>query len=361
MKHYTIPFFIIHEGCPNQCVFCDQNKITCMKKVEPEDIPAKVGTYLKTMHGDNNSIEVGFFGGSFTAIDKEYQDNLLNPVQPFIKDGKITGIRLSTRPDYIDEEILMYLVEKKVSCIELGVQSMCDKVLVISKRGHTTNDVVEASRLILDKGIVLGHQIMVGLPGSREEDEYFTAKKVKELGATEVRIYPVLVMKNTELAQKWCSREYEPLSEQKAVNRCAHIVMFFELNNIKVIRCGLHPSQGLLDGSSYLAGPFHPAFGEKVKSRIMKYYLKYIIANCLDVRAIEFNPKDKGAFLGFKGENKSLIATIGVECYANKNVQRGDLSIVFADKKLKLNNESVARQVLPDILKPEAYIYDNNS
>ena len=354
MKHYTIPFFIIHEGCPNQCVFCNQKKITGMEKVNPEDIVSKIETYIKTIRGMDNSIEVGFFGGSFTAIDKFYQESLLSPVQSFIKEGKITGIRVSTRPDYIDEKVLSYLRKKNVKCIELGVQSMSDNVLAKAKRGHTSKDVIEASRLILEKGVVLGNQIMVGLPDSLEEDEYFTAKKVEEMGATEVRIYPVLVMENTELAQKWRSKDYEPLKEQEAIRRCANIAMFFDLNNIKVIRCGLHPSQGLLDGSSYLAGPFHPAFGEKVKSRIFSFYLSYISNNRISVDTLEFNPKDKGAFFGFKGENKALLKDLDVRLIENNDIKRGNLFICVADKKVLLDKQKVARVVLPDILKPKS-------
>ena len=276
MKHYTIPFFILHEGCPNQCVFCDQNKITGMKKVTPEVVAGQIDAYLKTIDANDSNIEVGFFGGSFTALDRKYQESLLKPVQKYINKGKVSGIRLSTRPDYINEEILKYLKEKKVNCIELGVQSMSDIVLARSKRGHSSEDVTEASRLIIEKGFVLGHQIMVGLPGSSKEDEYYTARKVEEIGATEVRIYPVLVMEKTELANIWGDGGYVPLTEPEAIQRCAQLILFFDVNNIKVIRCGLHPSRGLLDGTSYLAGPFHPAFGEKTRSRVFSFCLEYI-------------------------------------------------------------------------------------
>ncbi len=205
MKHYTISFFILHEGCPNQCIFCNQNRITGRSKVRPVDVSKKIESYLGTMDLDVSKVEVGFFGGSFTALDRKYQDSLLEPVQEYVAKKQISGIRLSTRPDYINEDILLYLKKKHVSCIELGVQSFSNSVLETCKRGHTAEDVVKASRSILERDMILGHQMMVGLPGSLEKDEYRTALKVKEAGAVEVRIYPVLVISGTELADLWAS------------------------------------------------------------------------------------------------------------------------------------------------------------
>ncbi len=233
----------------------------------PEEVSPKIEKYLSTMPQSDVRIEVGFFGGSFTGLLLDLQKEFLSPVMPFVEEGRIYGIRLSTRPDLINEDIVTFLKDNGVTCIELGVQSMCEEVLSASKRGHTSEDTERASRLILEAGITLGHQMMVALPGSGPEEELYTARRIKELGASQVRIYPVLVVKGTELAQMWQRGEYVPLEEDEAVNRAAALISYFETNGIKVIRCGLHPSEGLLSGEEYLAGPFHPAFGQKARER----------------------------------------------------------------------------------------------
>lgn len=268
MKHYTIPFFIPHKGCTHLCIFCDQNKITGEKMPVPREVPEKIRKYLSTMPEENVHIEVGFFGGSFTGLPIEMQKKFLDPVRPFITEGRIQGIRLSTRPDLITGEIVSFLKESGVTCIELGVQSMDEKVLSASKRGHTSRDTEKASALILEAGIDLTHQMMLGLPLSGLEEELFTAKRIKEMGASQVRIYPALVIKGTKLAALWQKGEYTPLSMDEAVMRSAKLIEYFESRGIKVIRCGLHPSEGLISGEEYLTGPFHPAFGEMARNKI---------------------------------------------------------------------------------------------
>ena len=234
---------------------------------QPADVPEKIERYLSTMPCENVHIEVGFFGGSFTGIPQEDQKKFLDRVRPFLEEGRVHGLRLSTRPDLIDREIVAFLAECGVTCIELGVQSMSPFVLEVSKRGHTPCDTEKASSLILEAGIELGHQMMIGLPSSTLDDEIFTAKKIKEFGAKQVRIYPVIVIKGTELADMWVKNRYRPLGLKEAIERAARLIMYFEKHNIKVIRCGLHPSEGLVSGDEYLAGPFHPAFGQKARDR----------------------------------------------------------------------------------------------
>ncbi|MDD5633761.1 MAG: radical SAM protein [Candidatus Omnitrophica bacterium] len=341
MKHYIIPFFILHKGCPNECVFCDQKKITARESIKPEDIPIEIEKYLETMPRDGARIEVGFFGGTFTALAKEDQASYLDKVQKYVIDGRVHGIRLSTRPDFINEDILDFLKARKVSCIELGVQSMSDKVLVAAKRGHTARDVEKASKMIIDKGFTLGHQIMLGLPLSTEEDEYFTARRAKELGAAEVRIYPVLVIKNTELADMWSNDQYSPLSEAEAIKRAANLIVYFEANDIKVIRCGLHPSEGLLSGSDLLDGPFSPTFRLKVESlifrRMMEYLFRTVKGNLLE---IVFNPQDEAAFFGFGRENLALIKKIG-KYKKDEKVKRGSLRAVAKEGAVEVTRKEL--------------------
>jgi histone acetyltransferase (RNA polymerase elongator complex component) len=265
--HYTIPFFIPLRGCPHKCIFCDQRRITGESVPDPADVPEKIKRYLATMPAEGIHVEVGFFGGSFTGLPLNIQEEFLSAVKPFVDEGVVCGIRLSTRPDLVDGEIIPFLKKNGVTCVELGVQSMSDEVLAAAGRGHTTNDTERASRRIKERGLMLVHQMMLGLPRSGFTEEMFTAKRIKELGAEQVRIYPVIVVKGTELAEMWRRKEYKPLGEEEAVERAAELVSYFETNGIKVIRCGLHPSEGLLSGEEYLAGPFHPAFGQKARER----------------------------------------------------------------------------------------------
>jgi histone acetyltransferase (RNA polymerase elongator complex component) len=270
MKHFTIPFFIPHRGCPHKCVFCDQRGITGedgLKIISPEDIVSRIDTYLSTMPASGVHVQVGFFGGSFTGIADEEQRTLLAPVKRFIEEKRVHGIRVSTRPDLIDEKKVCLLKSHHVNCIELGVQSVAADVLEASLRGHSPEDVFEASRVIKSAGLELVHQLMLGLPLSSYDKEFLTARTAVDLGAGQVRIYPVIVMKGTELAKMWKRKEYVPLETEEAVERAARLINFFRKEGVKVIRCGLHPSEGLISGEEYLAGPFHPAFGHLARQR----------------------------------------------------------------------------------------------
>ena len=348
MKHYTIPFFIPHKGCPFQCVFCDQNNITGQKSIKPDEVSGKIDLYLSTIDPRNADIEVGFFGGTFTGIDQKDQLAFLGPVQKYVKKGIIKGIRLSTRPDFIDKRKLSFLKDQSVKCIELGVQSISDRVLQASKRGYTSKDVKRASSMIKDLGFVLGHQMMLGLPLSDWADEYLTAKTAKDLGVQEVRIYPTLVIKNTELADRWVNKQYVPLSEAEAVERSAKLILYFGSNGIKVIKCGLHPSEGLLSGEDMLDGPFHTAFGFKVESRVFSFMLKYIqnniVAGNRENSFLLYNPKDEAALLGFEKENVPLISDICRKENLKKNDDaiRGQIELNYSGKSVTVDRNIVA-------------------
>src|SRR5574344_431071 len=203
-KEYIIPIFVANLGCPEACVFCNQKKISGRTTdVTAKDVKDTIEYYLKNFKDDNKYVEVAFFGGSFTGIDEKIQNELLEAVDEYIKAGKVNSIRISTRPDYIDRKILKRLKKYHVKTIELGVQSSNDYILKKSKRGHTFDDVKKASRLIRFHGFRLGHQMMVGLPESTEHDEINTAKDLIKLKPKMVRIYPVLVIKGTELAREY--------------------------------------------------------------------------------------------------------------------------------------------------------------
>ncbi|MEE8359500.1 MAG: radical SAM protein [Candidatus Omnitrophota bacterium] len=310
-SHYTIPFFIPHKGCPFSCIFCDQNKITGKTGIiPPSGVAPKIRSYLKTIPKRDVFVETAFFGGSFTGLKRDLQRSYLEKVRPFIKKGQIQGIRISTRPDFIDADILAMLKKFGVERIELGVQSISDKVLKRSGRGHTAYDVERASRLILEKGFRLGHQLMVGLPGSTFKDELLSAKRSIMLGAGEVRIYPLVVIKGTPLAKMWSKGLYIPLSEGEAIKRCAALISLFEKEKVRVIRCGLHPSKGLLSGKEYCAGPFHPAFRQKVETYLYRMLFKAIFKDKKLLRTIKtifYNPKEASSVIGYCRANAVYI------------------------------------------------------
>ena len=310
LRHNTIPVFIPEEACPNQCVFCNQHRIAgaeCAPTVE--EVVSKVNTHLLTIPA-GGEVEIGFFGGNFTGIPIKEQQAYLECVQPYIKSGRVHGIRLSTRPDYINKDILEFLKLYKVTSIELGAQSLDDEVLKLAGRGHTALQVQEAAKLIKENGYNLGLQMMIGLPGDTAEKSIFTAEEIIRLGADCTRIYPTLVIKNTELEQLYIDGKYQPLSLDEAISRVADLVPLFIEANVKILRIGLHPSEGLLDRTSLVAGPFEVAFGEMVFSEIWKRQfdtmvfpngkrnlLTLTVANGMRNPAIGYKAMNKAMFL----------------------------------------------------------------
>ena len=317
-KEYIIPIFIPHLGCPYACVFCNQAKITGKnKQVKPEEVKKIIEQYLDGFKDKDAKVEVAFFGGSFTAIDKEIQKNLLEAVYEYVKLGKVDSIRISTRPDYIDKETLKMLKKYKVKTIELGVQSTNNYILKRAKRGHTFEDVKKASRLIRFYGFTLGHQMMIGLPDSTELDEINTAKSLIKLKPKIVRIYPVLVIKGTELEKDYNNGEYEPLSVVQAVERSKKVAELFNKKKINVIRIGLQNTDEITDpnnpNSEVVAGPYHPAFRQLVEasvwydaivSKIKEFNVK---VKEVEIRA---NSDDINNIIGHKKENVEKLKEI---------------------------------------------------
>ena len=234
-KEYIIPIFVQHLGCPHQCTFCNQKEISGQtKQVTANDVKETIEYYLKNFKDDSKYVEVAFYGGSFTAIDERKQNELLEAANEFIKQGRVNSIRLSTRPDYIDKSILKRLKKYNVKTIELGVQSANDYILAKCQRGHTFEDVKKASKLIRLYGFTLWHQMMIGLPESTKLDEINTAKALIKLKPKIVRIYPVLVIKNTPLAKEYEQGEYIPLTVEQAVDRAKDIMQLF--NNAEIVQ-----------------------------------------------------------------------------------------------------------------------------
>lgn len=267
MKKGNISIFVPHIGCPHKCSFCNQNTITGREDAPtPKDVVEAVETALHKSHG-KYEFEIAFFGGSFTAIDREYMLSLLEAAKPYVDNKSVKGIRCSTRPDFISNEILEILKSYGVTAIELGAQSMVDEVLKKNMRGHTADDVRMASKLIKSYGIELGLQMMTGLYGSTHEDDIYTAKEIIKLKPTTVRVYPTVVLKDTYLAKVYESGEYVTDTIDETVSLCAKIIPLFEENNIKVIRLGLHASEDIK--ANICAGGYHESLGELVQSKIM--------------------------------------------------------------------------------------------
>ena len=271
-KHVNIPIFIPHLGCPNQCVFCNQRSITGVDDFSVENVKNEIETALSTIQGGTD-VEIAFFGGSFTGIDRRLMEELLQIAHEYVTRGIVSSIRCSTRPDYINEEILKILKRYDVKTIELGLQSYDDEVLSICKRGHTAYDADRACRLIIESGFDLVGQMMIGLPGSTINTEIATARFIINSGAMGARIYPTVVFNDTERAQMAASKTYIPIELSEAIERSAAVFNLFIENNVSVIRIGLCASENLADESKYYAGPNHPAIGEMVEG---EYYFNKI-------------------------------------------------------------------------------------
>lgn len=277
MKHYNIPIFISHFGCPNSCVFCNQKKINGRETdVTIEDLRDTIETYLKTLPKKSKK-EVAFFGGTFTGISMGLQKAYLEATYEYIKRGLVDGIRLSTRPDCINEEIVAQLKKYGVTAVELGVQSLDEEVLLATERYYPVEVVEKSCALIRKAGIALGIQLMIGLPKSTFESDYMTACKALEMKPEMVRIYPTLVIKGTKMEEMYKCGQYHALSIEEAIERTRKIYALLEIQGVNIIRVGLQPSEDLREDGVVLGGPFHPAFREVVETEIYYDFFRKIV------------------------------------------------------------------------------------
>lgn len=338
-NNYIIPIFISHKGCPNQCTFCNQRKISgslgeidinkIRKEIEEWIHRLQNDKYLKVLHR-----QIAFFGGSFTGIDINIQKSLLELANEYIDNGNIDSIRISTRPDYINDEILKMLKDYNVDTIELGIQSMDNQILQEAKRGHTSEDVKKACKLINQYGFCLGVQMMIGLKESTLEKEINTCMQLIDLKPKIARIYPVLVIKDTELEEQFNRNEYKALDVVEAVNRSKEVLKLFNKNNIDVIRIGLQATDNIAEGKDVVAGPFHPAFGQLVKSEIIydeicQYLEKNKIIN--SELSIEVNPSDVSTLIGNKKINIIRILqkfNVKIKIIKNENQEKEKIKIL---------------------------------
>ncbi len=305
-----IPFFIPHSGCPHQCVFCNQKNITGLSKSEEaSSIPKKITEYLKA-GGSGEPVQAAFYGGSFTALPAEQQRSYLEAVRPFILSGRIKSIRLSTRPDNINREILTLLKEYTVQTVELGVQSLDDRVLTLSGRGHSASDTVHAVQLLREYDFAVGFQLMPGLPGDSAGGFQDTVDKAIALKPDLVRLYPALVIKGTPLEELYRAGRYTPLSREDAVALCRDALLRFEERGIEVIRIGLQTTDELEKPGTIRAGPYHPAFRQLVESSILLDRMKALLTGGKppgSTVTILVNPGDLSAAAGHRRSNTEYL------------------------------------------------------
>ena len=300
MRHVNVPVFIPHLGCPNQCVFCNQHSISEHQDFSEESVRDEIEQVLSTLSPEDEA-EIAFFGGSFTGIERALMCRLLDLAQTYVKEGRVDSIRLSTRPDYINDEILSILSRYSVKTVELGLQSMDDAVLLSCRRGHTAAQAEDACRAVVKAGFSLVGQMMIGLPGATPESEIKTAQKICELGASAARIYPTVVFYDTPLCEMAQHGLYAPLTVEEAVERTAPVLQIFRARALPCIRVGLCATESLTSPDAVYAGPNHPALGEMILGECLYQKLKE--------KVLQADLAGKGILL--EVPPKELSATVG--------------------------------------------------
>ncbi|WHH59416.1 radical SAM protein [Petroclostridium sp. X23] len=354
-KNYIIPIFVPHKGCPHDCIFCNQKKITGSRDdINAATVESIINKYLDTIPRKDAVIEVAFYGGSFTGIPQETQIELLLAAKRFKDQDRIQGIRLSTRPDYIDEHIVELLKQMGVTTIELGVQSMDAEVLKLSYRGHSCEDVVRAVSIIKQKGFTLGLQMMVGLPGDSEQTIQRTADEIIALKPDIVRIYPTLVVKETALEKLYYQGKYKPFGLDAAVKICKELLVKFEMAGIQVIRIGLQPTDTMQEGKDIIAGPFHPAFRELVESQLRLDMIKFAANQFTEITGglqLEVHPKALSEVVGVKKNNinhlKQYLKIDTIHIIQNADLMRDEIIVNKEKTSIK-----VSKKIFYNSLKP---------
>lgn len=328
MKHANVAIFVPHIGCPRQCSFCNQHTITGGATAPtPQDVADICKSAAENLRERTADAQIAFFGGSFTAVARDYMLSLLKPAHEAVKQFGFTGIRCSTRPDAIDREILELLAAHSVTAIELGAQSMSDEVLAMNRRGHTAAQTEQAAALINACGFELGLQMMTGLYGDTDETALQTAEKIIALRPKTARIYPTVVLPHTMLAELYERGEYRPQTPNEAVDLCAQLLPKFEEAGVRVIRVGLHAEEDV--EKNRLAGPYHPAFRELVESRVFLNRLLDDLRGHGGEIEIYVNPKTISTAMGNRKNNLLKLREHGykVEFKQDDTVPRGNFRI----------------------------------
>lgn len=309
MRPIIIPIFLPFQGCKGRCVFCNQWSITSrrMDALDPDAIREEIALYLSSRKRPGRSI-VAFYGGTFTSNPLDVMEEILRVTDPFRREGLVSSIRISTRPDSIDKEKLSLMKEHGVETVELGVQSMDDRVLEAVARGHSAQDTVKAFSLLKETGFEVGAQIMAGLPSDSSSGFLETVERIIALRPSMARIYPTLVIEGTPLASWYRKGLYKPLGLEETIELCGKACRRLEEEGIRVIRIGLSPSPTLVPGKELLAGPWHPGLGFMVRSAA---YLQGLIPRMGSVKGerilLRVPPKEMGLLRGFANRNIPAI------------------------------------------------------
>lgn len=344
-KEYIIPIFIPFLGCPHDCAFCNQVKITNYKdNINKENTIRQINQYLSYFPKNENLKEIAFFGGSFTGLDEKVMISYLEIALNYKKKGIIDRIRLSTRPDYINNSILNILKKYEVDVIELGIQSLDNEILNANERGHSTEDSIMASKLIKDYGFKLGHQIMPGLYKDSFYKAIETGLESIKMNPDMVRIYPTLVIKDTKLEKLYKEGLYKPLSLDEAIEVSSRLYMIYSYKKIPVIRIGLQPTENINEKKDVVAGPFHPSIRQLVETNIHKIYLeelinKYRLKNKIK---IHISNREISIIAGNKKANKNYFykkygLIINFENDENNFIE-------YEDKKISYDIENFMRE-----------------
>ena len=345
-----IPIFIPQDSCPYQCVFCNQPAVVGIRKsLTPEEIESFIHKCLQSIKlcspkGRSPHIEIAYYGGSFTLLPRQLQEGLLKSAPDSLKRGLIGGIRLSTRPDWIDEETLSFLKERGASVVELGVQTMDDQVLAYIQRGHTAEDVVRAMKLLKSLGFKTAIQLMIGLPGEDEASLNSSMEKVKSLKPDMVRLHPTLVIKETPLERFYLRGEYKPLNLEEAVTILKRLVLELEAEGIRVIRLGLQPNQSLEEPGTIVAGPYHPALGQLVQAAIfydlIKRGMEKLEPEMIDRLDIKVSPENISHVIGNRRENltrlKESYPSFKIRVASDSNLRKDQLRLRIGDESILL-------------------------
>ncbi len=324
----VIPIFISHHGCPFRCIFCDQNSINGTSGLpSTAGIVTTINTWLASRSRGRGQVEVAFFGGSFTAIDHGQQARLLGAVAPFLADGRVDSVRISTRPDFLDDDRLEFIRAAGVRTVEVGIQSLRDDTLERCGRGHDAACAVAAVRRLKEWGFIAGVQMMLGLPGETTASILAGIRAISDLRPDIARIYPVLVISGTGLARLWKAGEYRPLNLQRALSLSVRVREIFVSSGVRVIRCGLQPEAGLF--AKVLAGPWHPAFGELVYSRMLFRQARSLLKERRGRGRLVVNRRDESALRGQGNHNLKKLFYFGlgdgVEILFSDTISRGCL------------------------------------
>lgn len=354
MKTSIIPIFIPHIGCPYRCVFCNQWRITGHRGVpDGRTVAQVIDEYVKSAAGPRRW-EVAFYGGSFTAVPASLQEELLAPAYEALQRGHVQALRCSTRPDCIDEAVLSRLERYGLAVVELGVQSMDNAVLSRAKRGHTAQDVAAATALLRQRGFIVGHQLMPGLPGEDWESLQQTTQAICRLKPDIARIYPVAVIADTELADMYQRGEYKPLSIHEGVIRAAYMKQAFAEQGIHCIRTGLQATEDLDDPAQVLAGAYAPAMGDMVDTRRYSQQLFAVLDRLDDVKAaaVQYNRRDTSRVRGYKNitvKKAGLRYSFAVSWKENNDLPAGVISVSLPGRQIFIQTDAgtVREKVCP--------------